>query len=172
MGLTSLGMVNQKLAYTRAMLVQLQALPEANAGQRMTSQALLDAGAFHLVCAYNHYLRELAEHYGLNPVADINTENDLQQALMAQGKTPAELHELQELRRQPDSWLNQLHASYSACWRLPGQKPVAHSATRIQALDLEASTAPPMPMTEERLQHVCQRLEELVSRHRESVTEW
>lgn len=171
MGSTSLGMVNQKLAYTRALLVQLQALPEANTGQRMARQALLDAGSFHLVCAYRHYLRELAEHYALTQVANINTENDLQQALLAQGKSPAELHELQELRHQRDSWLTQLHTSYEACWYLSDQKPAVHSAGRIQALDLEAAAAP-VAMTEERLQGACRALEELIARQRESVTEW
>lgn len=170
MGSASLGMVNQKLAYTRALLTQLRVLPEANAGQRLARQAVLDAGIFHLVCAYNHYLRELAEHYAVTQVEQITTENDLEQALLAQGKSPAELHELQELRRQPESWLTQLHASYDACWRLPNQKPV-QSAMRIQALDLEAASAP-LAMTEKRLQEVCEALEELITRHRESVTEW
>lgn len=170
MGSASLGMVNQKLAYTRALLTQLRVLPEANAGQRLARQAVLDAGIFHLVCAYNHYLRELAEHYAVTQIEQITTENDLEQALLAQGKSPAELHELQELRRQPESWLTQLHASYDACWRLPNQKPV-QSATRIQALDLEAASAP-VAMTEKRLQGMCEAAEELITRHRESVTEW
>src|SRR5690625_7154744 len=98
MGSASLGMVNQKLAYTRALLTQLRVLPEANAGQRLARQAVLDAGIFHLVCAYNHYLPELAEHYAATQVEQITTENALQQPLLAQAKSPAELHALQQSR--------------------------------------------------------------------------
>src|SRR5690625_7862108 len=130
MGSASLGMVNQKLAYTRALLTQLRVLPEANAGQRLARQAVLDAGIFHLVCADNHYIRELAEHYAETQVEQITTENDLQQTLLAQGKSPAELHELQEMRRQRESWLTQVHAIYDACWRQTNEKPV-QSDTRM-----------------------------------------
>jgi hypothetical protein len=170
MGTTSLGMVNQKLAYARAVLAQVERLPDDSASERMHRQALLDAGVFHLVCAYSHYLRELGENYALTHVASIHNENDLQQALMAQGKNPVELRELQELRRQPDSWLTQLYGSYNVCWQLPG-KPATLEAARIQAIDLEAA-APAAPITIERLQAAYKALNELIFRQRESTTEW
>ncbi|MDQ2075578.1 DUF6586 family protein [Marinimicrobium sp. ABcell2] len=171
MSATSLGMVNQKLAYARAVLAQLDGLPEGSASERLQRQALLDAGAFHLMCAYSHYLRELGENYALTQVAGIHNESDLHKALMAQGKSPAEVRELQELRRQPASWLTQLHASYAACWQFP-EKPTAHQdAARIQAVDLEAVAAP-LPVTAERLQTAYRALNELIVRQRESTTEW
>lgn len=168
---TSLTMVNQKLAYCRATRAMAEGLPEAtHAGQRLQLQALLDAGAFHLLCAYRHYVRELGENYVLPRVTEINSEDDLEKALAAQGKTPVEIRELQQLRRDPNSWLAQLQASYQACWQLPVGRPGGSEAF-IQAVDLDAPAAP-QPVTVDTLNTWYRAFNELVARQRESSTEW
>lgn len=171
MSQTSLAMVNQKLAYSRATMALLDGLSDAtNASQRLQHQALLDAGAFHLLCAYSHYLRELGENYALPNVLRIMTEDDLQQALAKQGKEPAEIRELQQLRHHSDSWLAELNASYQACWTL--SEPVSTALEgRIAVMNLDAP-AVARPVTRERLRHWYSELTELIARQRETSSEY
>lgn len=166
-------MVNQKLAYARVTMALLENLAApTNANQRLQQQALLDAGAFHLMCAYSHYLRELGENYALPKVSHIGSEEDLRTAFAAQGKSPAELQELLQLCERGDSWLSRLKADYQACWQLVDESQAPAADGRIQVVDLDAARANGEPVSRVRLVEWYRALTDLIARQRETSAEY
>ncbi len=113
----SLTRVNQKLAQARVLLSNV--VDESLTPIHRSS--IMEAVAFHLVSAYQHYLRELTETYGLKNAIGIRTELDLIKAFEAATKHPAEADELSALRSDTNSWLAQLHIFYDSLWQLPKQ---------------------------------------------------
>ncbi|MGD8176492.1 DUF6586 family protein [Marinimicrobium sp. ARAG 43.8] len=167
----SLARVNQKLAYCRAILrltAGESAVP-ANANQRLEQQALLDAGAFHLMCAYRHYLQELAEHYGVPSSETIVTEQDLLKRLQNLDKEPVEARELERLRHETGSWLSSLQAAYDVCWQ-PAPKPSIQR--RIQVVDLDSPQGGKRRVTRESLGSWLQSMESLIDHQREIGAEY
>ena len=66
---SSLSLVNQKLAYARALIKQASPLSNSTTtSERLQLRALLDASVFHLMCGIHHYLREIAENYRVKNV--------------------------------------------------------------------------------------------------------
>jgi hypothetical protein len=113
----SLTRVNQKLA--QAKLAILSASSEQLTQVHLNS--LMEAAAFHLMCAYQHYLREIAETYGLKQTLGLRTEADLANAFIAAAKQPSEAEELSLLTRNSQSWLAQLQRYYDSLWAVPVQ---------------------------------------------------
>ncbi|MES2824744.1 MAG: DUF6586 family protein [Pseudomonadota bacterium] len=111
----SLTCVNQKLAYAKSLL---QGMDESTLTP-VCLNSLKEAAAFHLMCAYHHYLREIAETYWLKNSASIKTEADLIAAFQAAKKHPTEAEELITLRKEVNSWLTQLHTYYESLWSVP-----------------------------------------------------
>ena len=75
----SLTRVNQKLAQAKILLSSAD-------GESLTPihrNSIMEAAAFHLVSAYQHYLRELTETYGLKHAIGVRTELDLIKAFEA-----------------------------------------------------------------------------------------
>ncbi len=169
MAAPSLTLVNQKVAYCRALLKLLSREAEpANANERLRQQALLDGAAFHLQCAYRHYLRELAENYTVPDAGRIATEQDLLDTLERFGKNPAEARELLNLRSDSDSWVCALQSAYDGCWASSSAAPAA----RIQVVDLEAPEGAPGKITLARLNRWFTAFNELVERQRETSAEY
>ncbi len=116
----SLSLVNQKLAYARAMLKKAAALGvSTTAAEKLQLQAMIDAAVFHLMCGFNHYLREVAETYQVKDVAMVNDCASLWAALGVIDKEPAEALELQLLAGDNSSWLGQLQRYYQGLWLAP-----------------------------------------------------
>lgn len=169
MAVPSLTLVNQKIAYCRALLKMLAREGEpANADQRLRQQALLDGAAFHLQCAYRHYLRELAENYAVPDAGRIINEQNLLETLERFGKNPAEARELLNLRVDQDSWACALQSAYDGCWEPSGAAPVA----RIQVVDLDTPDGAPGKITLARLNRWFAAFNELVERQRETSAEY
>lgn len=169
MSASSLSLVNQKLAYCRAMmkLVQSEPVPK-RADDRLRRQALLDAGAFHLLCAYRHYLRELAENHAVPDTSGILSEQDLLQALDRQGKTSFEARELQALSDDAESWLAGLRNSYQSFW----QPPSGSSPQRIDVVDLDSPAGTARQVSRESLEAWYRAFNDLVERQRETSAEY
>lgn len=111
----SLTRVNQKLAQAKLSL-------QSAASEQLTQvhfNSLMEAAAFHLMCAYQHYLREVAETYGLKQTLGLRTEADLANAFVAAAKQPSEAEELSSLARNSQSWLAQLQRYYDSLWAVP-----------------------------------------------------
>ena len=118
----SLTRVNQKLAQAKLAI-------QAAGSEQLTQihiNSQMEAAAFHLMCAYQHYLREIAETYGLKQTLGLRTEADLANAFIAAAKQPAEAEELSSLARNSQSWLAQLQRYYDSLWAVP--VPITHQA--------------------------------------------
>ena len=111
----SLTRVNQKLAQAKLLISGV----DEETLKSMHLNSLLEATAFHLMCAYQHYIREVAETYGLKHAIGLHNEADLIKAFEAAKKHPAEAEELAALRLNASSWLVQLQTYYDSLWQLP-----------------------------------------------------
>jgi len=129
----SLTRVNQKLAQAKLLISGL----DEDSLKLIHRNALLEASAFHLVCAYQHYVREIAETYGLKHAIGLKDETDLMKAFEAAKKHPAEAEELVALRLNASSWLARLQNYYDSLWQVP--KSVSPHATEglINLVDVD-----------------------------------
>ena len=130
----SLTRVNQKLMQAQ----QLLQVVDLNSLTPIHRNALLEGAAFHLMCAYQHYLREIAETYSLKNVVSLRSEGDLIGAFEAAKKYPAEAEELVTLRKDVKSWLVQLQAYYDSLWRLPVVNENRDSDNLISLVDMDS----------------------------------
>ena len=131
----SLIRVNQKLAQA---LILLRGA-EAENLSIIHINSILEGAAFHLVCAYQHYLRELTEVYGVKQILEVGDESALVKALQSAARHPAEAHELLELRIDQRSWLAQLYAYYNSLWKVPIiDEPHDDDHSLIQVVNLDA----------------------------------
>lgn len=120
MPVTCLSLVNQKLAYARALLnLALAQDFDGTAKNQLLQRALFDAVVAHLVCAYQHYLRELGESYRIKQLSLIKNERDLIAVFSEQGKTSSEIDELVQLKADSTSWLSRLFNSFERQSALP-----------------------------------------------------
>ena len=131
----SLTRVNQKLMQAKQLLqvVDLESLTPTHLN------ALLEGAAFHLICAYHHYLREIAETYGLKNIVVLRSEDDLIAAFDVANKYPAEAEELVALRKDASSWLVQLQAYYDSLWRLPVVKETHDDDNLINLIAMDSA---------------------------------
>lgn len=159
----SLSRVNQKLAQARFLLQNIDDVGLT----ALQKNSLTEAACFHLVCAYEHYLREIAEVYGLKNSASLRNESQLIEALEAAHKHPAEAEELVALRQGANTWLAQLHTHYLSLWIQP--KPVKASAdgNLIGLVEVEAE---PVDLAKVRLWFAS--FISLVQRQRETSAEF
>ena len=130
----SLTRVNQKLMQAK----QLLQVVDVNSLTPIHLNALLEGAAFHLMCAYQHYLREIAETYGLKNVVSLRSEDDLIGAFEAAKKYPAEAEELLALRKDAKSWLLQLQGYYDSLWRLPVVNEKRDSDNLISLVNMDS----------------------------------
>ncbi|GGY71587.1 hypothetical protein GCM10011613_15490 [Cellvibrio zantedeschiae] len=139
----SLTRVNQKLIQAK---ILLQGVDEESLSP-VHRNSLLEAAAFHLVCAHQHYLREIAETYGLKNIIALRSEHDLITAFNAARKYPAEAQELEDLRKDPASWLSQLQAYYDSLWRIPVRPDTQESENLISLVDTESIAIPEISLS-------------------------
>lgn len=133
MSIRSLSLVNQKLAYARSLAALLSCPISGDTPdtpkESLQRQALLDAAVMHMVCAYQHYLREIAESYFVKGAGLIKVEQDLVSILQEAGKSPADVQELQRLRADENSWLSHLFFNYERQWAFPAVQPAKQKST-------------------------------------------
>lgn len=134
----SLTRVNQKLNQAKMLLQHA----DEKSLSTIHLNSLLEGACFHLVCAHHHYLRELAETYGLKNLISIGSEKDLINAFEAAKKVAVEAQELMELRHDPMSWLSQLQTYYDSLWRIPVRGEHRDSDDFIQLVDESIAAMP------------------------------
>lgn len=133
-------MANLSLTRVNQKLIQAKLLLEGVNEELLTPvhrNALVEGAAFHLICAYQHYLRELAENYGLKNIINLRNEQDLIGAFDAAKKYAVEARELADLRKDSGSWLYQLHAYYDSLWRAPVRAEPRDSENLINLVDTD-----------------------------------
>jgi len=133
----SLTRVNQKLAQAKLLISGV----DEDSLKPIHRNALLEATAFHLVCAYQHYIREIAETYGLKHAIGLYDETDLMKAFEAAKKHPAEAEELAALRLDANSWLAHLQTYYDSLWQVP-KLTNSQSEELISLVDVDKIVAP------------------------------
>lgn len=161
MAVSLVSLVNQRLACCKALLPDIESSRTA-----VHHKALMDACLFHLVCGYQHYVRELGATYGIKNLGLLKDETSLSQALAQQGKTSAEVLELENLSSSPSSWLCELKGHYTAVWALPERAP---DTGAIPLANLDEPEL--LELTPESLAQICREFQTLVARHRESSLE-
>lgn len=165
---------NQKLYFARLHLDQLKA---AEQGAGWSKHALIDSFTesvlFHLYCAYHSFLREIAEVYRIDPKG-IETLEQLEQALAAQGLETPEVRELQQLQAG-DGWLGQMERAYRACWSAEDRCQVSRGGHQSQS-EIHVVQVNPDHGDEhqviEQLNQWMAAFQGLVERLRESMKEW
>ena len=166
----SLIRVNQKLAQARELLKA----SDTESISPIQTDSILEAVAFHLVCAYRHYLRELAEVYSVNHIDDFNNESELVKALQAKAKHPAEADELVNLRTDQYSWLSQLHNYYNSLWKIPATSKAHdhdHDDALIKIVDIDSvNEIPPVTLLVVASWHLS--FIDLIRRQRETSAEF
>jgi hypothetical protein len=161
----SLTRVNQKLAQAKLLISDVN----EEALKPIHRNSLLEAAAFHLMCAYQHYIRELAENYGVKNAIGLRNESDLIKAFEAAKKHPAEGDELAVLRLDSNSWLAQLQTYYDSLWQVPKlvNSPVAENLINLVDVDKTVSAVTIESMSQWHTEFVA-----LVIRQRETSAEF
>ena len=161
--------VNQKRVFAELLL---DSAGQAQ-GQKHLQQALLQSAVFQLAAAYRLYLGEIAATYQCPNAEAIDDLQSLEGALGAQDKEPAETRELSDLNRRPESWLSQLLDCRQSLTALApaGQALPADDGNRIAAVS-SAERYDWSSLSAEQLRDWLGAFNALVSRHRESMTEW
>jgi len=166
-------MANLSLTRVNQKLMQAKLLLQSAEGQGLTAvqlHAILEGAAFHLVCAYHHYLREIAETYNLKNAIALRTEADLVTAFETAKKYPAEAEELVSLRKEPASWLAQLQVYYDFLWRTPVISTTGQETGLISLVDEDKAEA--VAVNLERLTQWQRQFVELVIRQRATSAEF
>ncbi len=141
MSISHLSLVNQKLAYTTAIVNQLNlSLVESKPSNKLLLQALGDAAVFHLAMALHFYLRELAEQHRIKNLSTIASIQDLASALEQSDKISSEVSELLELIQTNDTWLSQLTDYYGHLFQSPvklkEKKAFGQGENQIELIEL------------------------------------
>lgn len=134
----SLTRVNQKLAQAKLLISDV----DEHSLKPIHLNSVLEATAFHLVCAYQHYIREIAETYTLKHAAGLQNESDLIKAFEAAKKHPAEAEELSALRSHSTSWLAELQTYYDSLWQMPKLSNPQTSENLINLVDIDKIVVP------------------------------
>jgi hypothetical protein len=163
----SLIRVNQKLAQARQLIAGI----DEQSLTPIHRNSLMEAAAFHLVCAYQHYICEIAETYGLKHAIGLRTELDLAKAFESAKKHPVEAEELSALRSDQHSWLAHLQDYYDSLWKppMPGIPQVRDNL--INAIDID-KTNRISEVTLDSLRSWHSEFASLVARQRETSAEF
>ena len=162
---TYLSAVNQKLLFAR------QLLSQADTKQSQKQGAVLSQSvAVQLHQAWLWHCRNVAENYKLQELDSVDCANTLVELLAAQGKTPGEATELQNLQNDPDSWLSGLLKAHQHIYRLPTVRKAEMDVDRLPMISLDAPEA--VDWSLERAELWLSNMQELVDRQREMMVEF
>jgi hypothetical protein len=162
---TYLSAVNQKLLFARQLLSGVDAKKAQGQGA-VLSQSV----AVQLYQAWLWHCRNVAETYKLKELDSVDCANTLVELLAAQGKTPGEATELQNLQNDPQSWLSELLKAHRYIYLLPTIRKAEMDVDRLPMISLDAPEV--VDWSVERAQLWLDRMLELVERQREMMVEF
>ncbi|MFT7301042.1 MAG: hypothetical protein ACI89Z_001510 [Porticoccus sp.] len=162
-----LSAVNQKLYFSKLLLGQIQSELSCNA---QLKEALCQSVLHQLVCAYRHYLREIATTYQFKSPESIFVIEHLSSCLASINKHPGEAQEIANLEANPDSWLYQLMYVYKQSLDLPRPegKTVESSPIAVMQVDQQVDC---ISLGYEQLIIWYKNFQEMVDRHRSLMIE-
>jgi hypothetical protein len=164
-----LSAVNQKLLFARQLLAQAKAQAGTKKAQQQGT-VLTQSVAVQLHQAWLWHCRSVAETYKLQELDSINCANTLVELLAAQGKTPGEATELQNLQNDPQSWLSELLKAHHYIYQLPTIRKAEMDVDRLPIFSLDAPEV--VDWSLERAQLWLKNMQELVERQREMMVEF
>jgi len=169
-----LARTNQKLNFAR---LHIDALKGAVDSTGWNKHALIESYnesvLFHLVSAYDAFLREIAELYRLD-TEHLKGYRSLVQELESSGQESPEIGEIVKLEADELSWLHKLLAAYEACWHGSDQRSAVtatSSVSEIHVLQVNPDHAEDADIIVE-LENWLISLRELVERLRSGMQEW
>jgi hypothetical protein len=163
---------NQKIYYAGLALTSWQ---KAEEGRALNAQALIQAeretSLFHLYGAVLGLCHEIAGFYRGAGATAPRVELLLNKDFLAAAPSP-EMTELVELAANPQSWLAQLLAAYSALF-VPPQAPKKAKVDPTLPLIVALNVDDELPaLSREMLESWRQQLKVLALRFRETLSEW
>ena len=159
-----LSAVNQKLLFAR------QLLSQADAKTAQQDTALAQSVAVQLHQAWLWHCRNVAETYKLQELDAVECANTLVDLLAAQGKTPGEATELQNLQNDSQSWLSKLLKAHERIYRLPTIRKAEMDVDRLPLIAVDAPEV--VDWSTERANLWLANMQELVERQREMMVEF
>ncbi|WP_027859125.1 DUF6586 family protein [Marinobacterium jannaschii] len=169
-----LARTNQKLNFAR---LHIEALRGAVDSTGWNKHALIESYnesvLFHLVSAYDAFLREVAELYRLD-TEHLQGYRSLVQELEHSGQESPEISEIVKLENDDISWLHKLLAAYEACWHGSDKRQQVtetSSVSEIHVLQVNPDHAEDVDIIAE-LEGWLVSLRELVERLRNNMQEW
>ena len=164
-----LSAVNQKLLFARQLLSQ----SDSKKGRQQSTalyQSIAQSVAVQLHQAWLWHCRNVAESYKLQELDGVVCANTLVELLAAQGKTPGEATELQNLQNDPDSWLSGLLKAHQYIYKLPTVRKAEMDVDRLPLIAVDAPEV--VDWSIERAEIWLINMQELVERQREMMIEF
>lgn len=159
------GQVNAHLGKARWLLQSLASSQEDSASSRLGQAALQESCAYQLQLALQNFLREIAENYQLPNADQIQSSADLERALAAADKAPAELAEIRT--SQSEGWLGQMNRAFQQIG-----KANSSSSSSVQMVGMiQAKALDSTDLDAKSLELWFSSLKELVDRQREMMVE-
>lgn len=176
MSISNLSLVNQKLAFANAILINMElSAAQLTGAQKIHQQALKDAVIFHLFTALCFYVRELADQYRVK-AAVFNTVDELYVALGDVGLNSSETNELMTLKEMPGSWLHSLLFCEQMIFKSPvkaKEKKAFILESTIELVDaIEIDQQESLELTRELLMDWLNSFRDMLSRHRNTYAEY
>ena len=164
-----LSAVNQKLLFARQLLSQSDS---KKSRQQSTApfQSIAQSVAVQLHLSWLWHCRNVAESYKLQELDGVVCANTLVELLAAQGKTPGEATELQNLQNDPDSWLSGLLKAHQYIYKLPTVRKAEMDVDRLPLIAVDAPEV--VDWSIERAEIWLINMQELVERQREMMIEF
>ena len=169
-----LSAVNQKLLFAKK-LIKLIDFNAVASQDRHMQVALAQSITLHLGQAWAWHLQDVASNYKVKDASIINSVDDLEQSLLADGKQPAESTELKQLFYSDESWVNNMLYAFSQLSDLPIIRKAEMDSDRLPMLSLDDASnsrrkAVDWDLTE--AMDWSKKMNELVERHRDMMIEF
>lgn len=169
-----LARTNQKLSFTR---IHLELLKQAQDDTSWNKHALIESFnesvLFHLMSAYDAFLREIAEVYKVD-TETLEGYRSLATELEVTGVESPELKQLSVLENDSTAWLHKMIGAYEACWHGADKKGATSdtkSLSEIHVLQVNPDHAEDKAIIVE-YEGWFNALSQLVDSLREGMQEW
>jgi hypothetical protein len=169
-----LSAVNQKLLFAKKLIKLIDSNAVASQDWHMRV-ALAQSITLHLGQAWAWHLQDVASNYKVKDASIINSVDDLEQSLLADGKQPAESTELKQLFYSNESWANNMLYAFSQLSDLPIIRKAEMDLDRLPMLSLDDASNSRRKAVDWDLAEAMdwsKKMNELVERHRDMMIEF
>lgn len=169
-----LSAVNQKLLFAKKLIKLIEA-NKAAFNDRHMQVAIAQSITLHLGQAWAWHLQDVASNYKVKDPSIIQSVDDLEQSLLAEGKRPAESTELKQLFYNNDSWASDMLYGFSQLSSLPVIRKAEMDVDRLPMLSLDDVSNSKRKAVDWHLTTAIdwsKKMNELVERHRDMMIEF